>query len=118
MLKATSYGDLVRQLKEVHCPKCELNLFCASGRSGGHSFWCNNCSGYYVPELKRLVHCSGFPARRQHYTWMKSDNDVSMVRSWRKNHGEHRCPICSSNRADWAYPAIQGFVAEDTEHGR
>jgi hypothetical protein len=111
--KAGSYDELVRKLKESHCPKCELNLFCASGRSGGDSFWCNNCSGYYVPDLKRLVHCSGFPAKRAQYRWRMGHSDSSMVRGWRTRAGEPRCPICATRNEPWWHPAIHGFVAEE-----
>lgn len=108
--KATSYEDLVRRLKEGYCPKCELNLFCASGRSGGASFWCNNCSGYYVPDLMRIVHCSGFPARHGQYRWEEMKGS-SFVRATCVYNGHRDCPACTGKEPP--KESIHGFVAEE-----
>jgi predicted RNA-binding Zn-ribbon protein involved in translation (DUF1610 family) len=110
--KATSYDDLVRKLKEHHCPNCELNLFCTSGRAGGISYWCRNCSGYFVPELKAVVHCSGFPARAPRF-----------VPGVRQERSERFCGACRVSPLSTEQQEerrrirhIHGFVAEDTEH--
>lgn len=109
-----TYKKLVSNMKEVHCPKCELNLYCASGRSGGDSFWCTTCNGYFVPGLRCIVQCSGFSATRPRYYQLKV-NTLTRPNPRLADRAARRCPYCldepTQSANGWRF--VLGFACEE-----
>jgi hypothetical protein len=71
-----------------------------------------------VPELDRLVQCSGFPAARRHYR-MHSD-ESGRPSPMRTDHSEASCGWCLTSRlkpehlvARLERPPIIGFLIEE-----
>lgn len=110
-----SSDEFLEHFKRERCASCELSLFCASGRSGGRSYWCRHCGGYYVPELDLLVQCSGFPAARPRYQ-MRPLKSNSFVRAIRTDHGESSCRRCSRGVCNQLFSEVRvvtGFLITD-----
>jgi hypothetical protein len=90
--------SLIEAIKQRYCDTCPMQLYCATGRSGGDSYWCKQCEGYYVPEFTRhIIRCTGFNAARPRV---------------RYNDAQERCPICGSEQ-EGSYTIIVGFVLEE-----